>query len=494
MHFSAKHISHYLLLGLFIFITLLIMARVAVDGLGAPNTLVSHLKSSKAHSIVISNRVLGRSTQYIGAVEGNIAFDPADLEDSGINTYRIYGGMSRWESNDDDKVYGWPSIAEIKADPDLIPWDFWDQAMTSPNYGSDYSWSGRVGKVWSGSAVTLFSTLKSMGIRPVLTIRNVDNSRNPPWADQLNPPTTEADWNEWWEHVFATVYWLNVRNDYRVDEFEIHNEPDNPSQGWRGTMEDYFELVRMSKDAIDYVYQTYLPDRQYAIHAPVSLGKSHWPLKALQNIPELFDSLNIHDYDADISTYVAKVRAWADHNGHSQSPIWLGEWGSYTNDYDNYHFALNLIKNMMRASKPSSSYVFGSHIFSLYDWGLQGKYEGLIGPGGKRRVSYYAFRLGTRGLQGGKAVLDLESSRGQPMAMATKSEDGHVFLLLVNSDRAAHSLAVDVSAHLQTGQGQQWGFSRDHLDETLNFISIQEGTVEVTVSPQSATLVEVVAS
>ncbi|MEG4108511.1 hypothetical protein [Microcoleus sp. S13_C5] len=67
-----------------------------------------------------------------------------------------------------------------------------------------------------------------------MSIRNVDNGWNQSWALQLNPPRAKEDWNEWWEQVFATVYWLNVRNDYPVDDWEIHNEPDNRDQGWGG--------------------------------------------------------------------------------------------------------------------------------------------------------------------------------------------------------------------------------------------------------------------
>lgn len=443
------------------------------------------------HSIVITDHVLGQTTQYIGAVEGNTTFDPADLEDLSINTYRIYGGMSRWEPEDDDEIYGWPSVAEIKADPNLINWEFWDQAMTNPPYGSDYWWSGKPGEVWSGSADTLFSTLKSMGIRPVLNIRNVDNSFNPAWARQLNPPKTEADWNEWWEHVFATVYWLNVRNDYRVDEFEIHNEPDNSTQGWSGTTEDYFELVRVSKDAIDFVYKKFIPNRQYSIHAPISLGKSHWPFEALRHIPESFDSLNVHDYDTDVSLYVRKVRGWAESNGHSRSPIWLGEWGSHTNDYNDDTFALNLVKNMIRASQPFPNYVFGSHIFSLYDWGIDGKHQGLVDPDGKRRLSYYAFRLGTRALQGGKSLLELQKRENSIVAAATKS-DNHLFLLLVNSSSATR-FDVDVSAHLQNGRAKQWEFSRSYHDEVADFLPIQNGSVNVTTPSKSVILLEITA-
>jgi hypothetical protein len=492
MNFSAKRLSPYIFLGLALWIALLIMSQVFLSTGGGDSPMLNQSTASSTPRVVVevSDHVIGRSTQYIGAVEGNIAFNPDDLDDLGINTYRIYGGMSRWEPEDDDGVYGWPAIADIKLNPNLINWTFWDQAMTRPRYGSDYSWSGKSGEVWSGSAVTLLSTLKAKAIRPVLTLRNVDNSQNPPWAQQLNPPNSEADWNEWWAHVFATVYWLNVRNNYHVDEFEIHNEPDNRDQGWRGSVEDYYELVRVSKDAIDHVYRTYLPDRQYFIHAPVSLGGSQWPLKVLRNIPDLFDSLNIHDYDADISVYAKRVRDWANHHGHSQSPLWVGEWGSYTNDYDNYPFALNLIQNMMRASQPSPSYVFGSHIFSLYDWGVRGKHEGLIGLNGKRRLSYYAFRLGTRALQGGKAVLEIQPMHGQPMTMATQNDDGHLFVLLVNSDQTERAVTVNVSAHLKTAQGQRWEFSRDRFDESLGSVIAQNGIVEIVTPPESATLLE----
>src|SRR3954454_22278558 len=182
----------------------------------------------------------GTSTCYIGATEGNVRFNIADLQDAGINTYRVYGGMQRWEQQDDDGVFGSPSIAQIKANVNAINWAWWDNAMSTPPNGSDYWWSGDA-NLWQGNARTIFSALQTAGIRPILTLRNADNNKNPAWAAQLNPPTTTAAWNEWWEHVFATVYWLNVRNNYYVDDFEVHNEPDNSGQGWGGTLSAYYE-------------------------------------------------------------------------------------------------------------------------------------------------------------------------------------------------------------------------------------------------------------
>src|SRR5258705_7938812 len=167
---------------------------------------------STSDTITVTGSPWGVSTCYIGATEGNVRFDVADLQAAGINTYRIYGGMSRWEAQDDDGVFGSPTIAEIKANPNAINWTWWDNEMTTPPDNSDYWWSGTPGTTWQGNARTIFQSLKDAGIRPVLTIRNVDNNDKPVWAAQLNPPNTTAGWNEWWEHVFATFYWLNVRN------------------------------------------------------------------------------------------------------------------------------------------------------------------------------------------------------------------------------------------------------------------------------------------
>lgn len=76
--------------------------------------------AASSATVTVSGSQWGTSTCFIGATEGNVRFDVSDLQDAGITTYRIYGGMSRWEAQDDDGVYGSPTIAQIKADPDVV--------------------------------------------------------------------------------------------------------------------------------------------------------------------------------------------------------------------------------------------------------------------------------------------------------------------------------------------------------------------------------------
>lgn len=444
-------------------------------------------------SIKIDARPQGMSTRYIGAVEGNVNFDRADLQDLGINTYRIYGGMSRWEFEDDDGVYGSPSIAAIKRNPKVINWQWWDNAMTNPPNNSDYWWSGLSNEVWQGNAHTLFATLKEAGIRPVLSIRNTDDSWHPDWALQLNPPRDQADWNEWWEHVFATAYWLNVRNDYQVNDFEIHNEPDIRLQGWGGTQADYFELVKVAKDAIDYVYKTYLPDRAYHIYAPVTTENSHWVYDALQSIPTFFDSLAIHNYADDISSYIQQVHQWLNGTIHANSPVWLSEWGTYTGGYEELSFALNLLKNLIRASRPGVQHIYGSHIFSLYDWGQSNRVQGLIGADGERRLSYYTLRMGIRALQGGRPTFSTflnRSSDEHLTAIATQDIDQTISLLMVNTKPAQQLVNVDLSNLSTRATGRVWEFSAAKRDEMIGNIELEEGRAVYPIPANAAILMQ----
>src|SRR5205807_583226 len=103
-------------------------------------------------------------------------------------------------------------------------------------------------------------------------------------------------------------YWLNVRNNYDVNDFEIHNEPNIVHQGWTPTATEsqYFTFAQYTHDAIAYVYHTYLPGRTFHVYAPATSGGS-WPYDISQHIPQYFDSMDIHVYSDDIRTYVEKV-------------------------------------------------------------------------------------------------------------------------------------------------------------------------------------------
>jgi hypothetical protein len=453
---------------------------------------INPVHAASSATISVSGTQWGVSTAYIGATEGNVRFNTADMSDLGINTYRIYGGMSRWEWQDPYGTYGTPTIDQIKADPNVINWTWWDNAMTNPPNGSDYWWSNGP-TLWQGNARTIFANLQSAGIRPVVTVRNRDNNGNPAWAP--NPPVTANDWNVWWGHVFSTVYWLNVRNNYNVNDFEVHNEPNNSGQGWGGTESQYFTFAQYTHDAVAYVFNTYLPGRTYHVYAPVTTGGSSWPNDALQQIPTYFDSVDIHDYSSSISSYVQQVHGWMDSTGHSGYPLWLSEWGTYQGKYNSISFDVSLVSNLISGSQPGDSYVTGSHVFSMYDWsggsGHLQSFQGLVAADGTRTSGYYAMRLGIRGLRGARPTYQSITSNSNLQAITTKDSAGHVYLLVTNSSvKTAYTVNADLSALISSGTGTMWQFDSTHMDVVVGSPAISNGHVTFTVPGTSAVLLQ----
>jgi hypothetical protein len=462
----------------------------------ATSTRSAGSASRTTQTVTVSGTQWGTSSCYIGATEGNVRFNIQDLVAAGINTYRVYGGMSRWEAQDDDGVYGSPTIPQIKANPAVINWAWWDNVMTSPSNGSDYWWSGTPPSIWQGNARTILSGLQSAGIKVVLTLRNVDNNDNPAWAQQLNPPVDQNGWNEWWEHVFATVYWLDVRNNYNVTDFEVHNEPNNSGQGWGGTEAQYFQLVQQTKDAIDYVFTTYLPGKAYHVYAPVTTGGSSWPNDALQQVGSSFDSLDIHDYNSDVRSYVESAHGWLNADGYPNDPVWLSEWATYRGGYQNASKGVSLVlKNLVYMSYPGNDYVYGSHLFTFYDWaGFSGgfqNFQGLVAADGTRTSSFYALQMATRALIGCRPTYQSTTSSSNLLAITTKDAAGHYYLLVLNlSSNTSYSVNADLSKLLTTGTGTEWQYDATHNDTVVGSPALSGGHVTVTIPGSAAVLLQ----
>ncbi len=445
-------------------------------------------------TVTVSGTQWGTSTTYLGANEGSSNFNIADLTDLGINTYRMYGGMSRWEWQDDSSVYGSPSIDQIKANPGVINWAWWDNVMTNPPGGSDYCWNGvACTGVPPVNARTIFQSLNNNKIKPIVVLRNRDNNGNPTWSP--NPPKTQADWNEWWEHVFATVYWLNVRNTYIVDDFEVHNEPDKSSQGWGGTETDYEEFVRQTSDAIKYVYSTYLPGRTPHIYAPVTASCCSWADSVMRDVgPTYFDSLDFHDYQSNSLGEVETLRSYMNTDGFGGAPVWISEHGSWhQNSYDSVTNGNSMIlANWIRGSSPGQDHVDGFALFSLYDWG-SGYTSGAIHgnyPTENKTPGYYAMRMAARALVGGRPTYQVTSSNSNLVTVATKDAAGAVYLIVCNTGSPAVTVTADLSALITTGTGTQWEYSSSYLDTVVANPVLSNGKVTFTVQANGSELLK----
>ncbi len=413
-------------------------------------------------TLTVSGTQLGVTSQYLGANEGSSQFNINDLVDLGINTYRIYGGMSRWEPTNAESTYGSPTIAQIEADPNVINWAF-------------------------------FSDLNAHKITPIIVLRNRDNNGNPSWSP--NPPVTAADWNVWFEHVFATVYWFNVRNSYVVDNWEVHNEPNNSGQGWGGTEAQYMTFINYTAQAIHWIYSHYLPGRTPHIYAPVTSNCCSWALTAMQTEgPSVFDSLDFHDYQSNPSE-IATLRANMNANGYAGAPAWITEMGSYhQNTYNSVSSSNNLIVAWwIQASQPGNNYVNGAELFSLYDWGsgyASGAVHGSYPAAESYQPGYYAMRIAARALVGTRPTYQVTSSVRNLISLVSKDSSGHYYLLACNSGSPGVTMTADLSALITTGTGTQWEFSSANNDVIVGSPTLSNGKVTFSIPANGTELLK----
>ncbi|HBK98168.1 MAG TPA: hypothetical protein DD001_13070 [Microcoleaceae bacterium UBA10368] len=149
-----------------------------------------------------------------------------------------------------------------------------------------------------------------------------------------------------------------------------------------------------------------------------------------------------------------------------------------------------MIKNLIRGSQPGDNYIYGSHIFCLYNWGKLGLAEGLLLSGGKRRAGYYALRMGIRALQGGKSTFFPIANSPNLMVVATKDASNNVALLAVNSQPNSYIVNADISALIKAGSGTVRELSSRAMDEVVGKLTLNGGNATFAVAGNSAILVK----
>jgi hypothetical protein len=440
-------------------------------------------------TIVVHDTVLGPTTTYIGATEAGVFF-PDDLADLGINAYRLWTKMGELEWWDDDDAraatpwtcthLGTPSITEIKADQasgfaNTIPWDWWDEQFT----GTYYTWSGR-------SREQVIQDCVANGVTPVLVLRNRDDAGQPDacegrWAPDA--PLDAGDLDEWWEHCFALAYWLNVRHSYGVTHFQVLNEPDLPSQGWHGTQAEYVQLLHTAYDALTFAND--LAGLETVVHAPVvSNYDSPYVAYTLDHADAHVAALDYHTYAGDPGPTISAVEATlAAHNPDGVTePIWVSEWGTYSSSYDTFARAMLTARQLLTFSAHA---VQGVTLFGMYDWG---SFDGLLDTDRTRSETYYAYRLMTRALKGGKERLDFTATGLGSDLMVTR-DARHLYLVVLDGGTAVQA---DLSAlGLDRGTVSVYEYSAANRDVIVATPAMAGGQFTFTAPVNGIALAEV---
>jgi hypothetical protein len=193
---------------------------------------------------------------------------------------------------------------------------------------------------------------------------------------------------------------------------------------------------------------------------------------------------------------VRMVHAWMESTSHASYPLWLSEWSTYL---DRYHMASTaigrVVNNLIRGSRPGSDHVDGSHLFTFYDWdGFPGgfqNFQGLVAADGTKRMSYYAFRLAVRALQGERPTHESTTSTDNLLAITTEDAAGSLYLLVANSAaRTSYAVDADLSALRTTGTGTMWQFDATHQDLIVATPALADGHVAFEIPGTAAVLLK----
>ncbi len=433
--------------------------------------------SSAQENIVVGALPMGVSTQYMGLTVVPNLYDFQVFNDLGVNTNRIFSNVEDFEPVDDNGIYGRPTINEVKGNIDIIPWTTWDNAISSKGMK------------------TYLDKAQANHIKVILNLKSNANG----WM--ANIPKTPEDDNEWWEHCAALAYWLNVRNDYKIDDYQLLNEPDQGiGQEFTGTKEDYVRLARLTKDALDFVYSHFLPGRKYETYGPVVSWANDWISDVLTNGGNLLSTVDFHEY-ASKTQFTDAIRGahnMMNSTGYAGLPLWMTEWGSYDNDLPNVRqntsnsFSIKMINNIINMCAPGDGHVNG---WEYYTYGPGSYGDELLDENKTPRTVYYALRLAIRGLKGGKPVYNCNVSNNKLKAIGAKDEDGTIYILVTDTSSAnGHTLNVDLSA-LSPVVGSSstiYRYDSSNSDVQSSGPAIDaNGIIQITIPSQGAVLLKV---
>jgi xylan 1,4-beta-xylosidase len=231
------------------------------------------------------------------------------------------------------------------------------------------------------------------------------------YAANVTPPKDYAQWAKLISKLLA--HWVER---YGIDEvgtwfFEVWNEP-NLKTFWTGTQADYFQLYRITAQAIKEV------DRRLQVGGPAT-AKNAWITEFLDfceknNVPVDFVSTHHYPTDAlgsvgeDTETQLAHsqrsiLREWAQDTRRKArgKPLYYTEWSSSSNPRDHLHdepyTAAVVVKTMMEARGLVNGYSYWtfSDIFEenyMPANAFQGGF-GLLTLQGVAKPAFRAFEL-----------------------------------------------------------------------------------------------------
>lgn len=443
-------------------------------------------------SLTFTNTQSGYQTiPYPGVCNGIGRWNTNDIKDLGMNTIRWWTGFYNFAPVDPDGVYGKNTPAQIKANPNLINWSAY---ATQFNRTDPYFYdTGYTNAMTGVSMAQMIQDCKNNGLEVMLGLETHMSTGEPAWLTKI-PVRDTASRNEVWEFAFAMVYYTNVLNDWRVDHWGVENEPDATTEAWRslgGTMAEYYQYLSICRDAIDYVYNTYLGGRTHYVHGPVSSDYVYCE-PALQQADADFNVVDYHRYYDMLQ--LADVWGWIQQNNSDGflEPIWLSEWGLL---YDQYDFTNSMMEigYFYEMETVTRGHVLGSHLYSLSPWIYPGPWTSpyLIADNGSKTEMYHAVKTFLTAAGRGRDVYNVTGSAPANSQILATKDANNIYFLVINQSGTTNTINLNVSAHVSSGTASVMEWSSSYKATVSQTPAVNSGTVSITSRGQSVIAVTI---
>lgn len=365
---------------------------------------------------------------------------------NGINNgpkSRNYGDISedKWEL-DATEIYKELNIPVVRTHDSEYPYGqdkFIDIHCIFPDFSKDVDDPSSYNFVYTDKYI---EAIVESGAEVLFRLgESIDHSGNNLY---INPPEDYKKWAQICEHIIRHYNegWADGYK-YNIQYWEIWNEPDNTGKMWTGTMEEFYELYKVTATYLKSVY----PDIYIGGYGAANCSEDNIT-QFLQYIKQdgeqtPLDFFSWHTYTSEPWEYganAATVRRLLDENGYTETLSFLDEW-NYIESWSDILGAQGTIQTVKGASFIISSlimmqyspidkamYYDGQFTDGIMAWcGLYKSEEELL-PG------YYAFELFEKIYQQGEQVSVSEPDDGMDSVYYLAASGEKDSVLLTNYD------------------------------------------------------------
>lgn len=264
----------------------------------------------------------------------------------------------------------------------------------------------------------------------------------------ITPPSDYEKWAQICEHIIRHYNegWADGFQ-YNIQYWEIWNEPENTGKMWTGTMEEFFELYKVTATYLKSVY----PDLSIGGYGAANCSEEtitaflQYLKQDGEQVP--LDFFSWHTYTADpweFWTNADIVRTLLDENGYEDTLSILDEW-NYVENWSDLTGAEEIIQTYKGASFMTASLIvmqYSSVDGAMYYDGqfVDGEqvWCGLYESGGKLLPGYYVFQFFDQMYQQGKQaeVKGPETGMGDVFCLAASGEKNSILLTNYNAEES----------------------------------------------------------